>query len=334
MRDLAEILARLRELPTASPAALVTIVEVEGSSYRREGARMLVEPAETAGGLTGLLSGGCLERDLVTIAAAAIDAGAPRTVRYDLTSDEEALWGFGTGCSGKVTLLVEPLDPRLRTETVEWLCTLLESRRPVERTTVYRVESGEARQLEELLLPPVHLLLVGAERDTPALVRLARELGWATTVIDPRGDEASRGRFADLGGVRSSTPRELESAVELSARTAVVLATHRYLDDLAYLEVLLPAPVAYLALLGPAVRRDRLVADLESRRPGAAAAARERLRGPAGLDLGGRAPEEVALSIVAEIQATFAGRDARPLSARASAQRPREAPVLEPRRRP
>jgi xanthine dehydrogenase accessory factor len=107
MRELREILARARALSAAgSPAALATIVAVEGSSYRREGARLLLEPDGEA---TGVLSGGCLERDLARAAAEVVAGGAARTLVYDLTADDEAIYGLGLGCAGRVTLLVEPL---------------------------------------------------------------------------------------------------------------------------------------------------------------------------------------------------------------------------------
>ncbi len=94
---------------------LATIARVEGSSYRREGARLLVEPD---GRLTGVLSGGCLERDIVALADETLAGGRAAHVQvYDLTADEEAIWGTGTGCAGQVTLLLEPLDaPRRQAE--------------------------------------------------------------------------------------------------------------------------------------------------------------------------------------------------------------------------
>jgi len=381
MRDLEALLARLRELAAEAPAALATIVRVEGSSYRREGARLLIEPG---GRLTGMLSAGCLERDLARIADEALEAGAARTVDYDLTEEGEAIWGAGTGCSGHVTLLVEPLDGAGRRRAVERLSLPLEARRELRLATVYAaapasapgapsigaslafvagdatpdagavpswraaaasalaaLAPAEARPLRvagdgcevallaESLPPPIHLLVLGAERDVPALARLGRELGWAVTVVDPRPTEGAAARVGGAARYLGAAPRELAGAVELSARTAVVLATHRYLDDLAYLAELDGVEVGHLALLGPTARRRRLLGDLERLAPGAATRLDARLSGPAGLDLGGRRPEEVALSVVAEIQARFHDRTARPLGPRAAAR----AGGVEPARR-
>lgn len=415
MRELHELLSRLRALErTDAPATLATIARVEGSSYRREGTRMLVEPD---GRLTGVLTGGCLERDIVALAAETLAAGRARSLTYDLTADEEAIWGTGSGCAGKVTLLLEPLDAARREAAISWLETVLEARREVRIATLFRFESGGGedgaqvgdriafsidgvgistaprgrgselvaapappmrkapsgpagapptafsihgaffempgteetlRQLSDLpagtaravdfappagaaegvasvllesVLPPIHLVLIGAERDAPALARLGLELGWALTVVDPRPSAAGAARFGAGVSYLGAGPRELlRSGVELSPRTALVLATHRYLDDLAFLTELADArraPVGHLALLGPVRRRERLLADLARLDPELAATARARLRSPAGLDLGGRAPEEVALAVVAEIQATCHGRGARPLTEKA-----------------
>jgi len=429
VRDLREILERLREAEPATPLALATIVRVVGSSYRREGARLLIEGS---GRMTGMLSAGCLERDLAARALALVEAESPTTIEYDLTAEGEAIWGTGTGCAGHVTLLVESLGASARARWIDRLAALLEERRELRLATVWRtpatpkmetptlgatlarfdrsllvgsdrVEStaspvrvgpgsnpgspvkgvagedpdssppslslpafssasgaveprsgvpdaagaparwidladrelqrlaaGEARTVElageerglallvESVPPPVHLLILGGERDAPPLARLAVELGWEVTVVEGRDAPDAARRFGT--GVRHAVvpPRALLRSVELSHRTAVLLATHRYLDDLAYLAEIDPAAVGYLALLGPRSRRARLLGDLERLRPGAAAKVDVRLAGPAGLDLGGRRPEEVALAIVAEIQARFSGRDARALGPRAA----------------
>lgn len=329
MRDRIDLLARLRALPADAAAALVTVVRVEGSSYRREGTRLLLE---ADGRLTGLLSGGCLERELASRAAELTAAAAPRLLVYDLTAEQEAIWGFGTGCAGRLSLWIEPLTAERRGATIALLADLIERR--VERRLATRfVAAGElpatraeereqvaarlaaltpgeviADQLAtagktvelllESLLPPIHLLILGAGRDTEPLARFGGELGWATTVVEPGSPPLAR----------------LAGEVEISPRTAVVVATHRYLDDLAAVEAFAGLPAGYFALLGPSARRQRLLDDLARRAPALAGSVAARLRGPAGLDLGGRAPEEVALAIVAEIQSVFSGRDARPLT--------------------
>lgn len=329
MRDRIDLLARLRTLPPDAAAALVTVVRVEGSSYRREGTRLLIEGD---GRLTGLVSGGCLERELASRAPELTAAGPPRLLVYDLTGEQEAIWGFGTGCAGRLSLWIEPLTAGRRAAAIALLADLVERR--VERRVATRFVAagalpaegvGEGEQIAarlaalapgevrtarlpaaggplglllESLLPAIHLLIVGSGRDVEPLAGFGRHLGWATTVVEPGSPPLAR----------------LAAEFEISPRTAVVVATHRYLDDLAAVESLAGGPAGYFALLGPAARRERLLDDLARRAPALAEQAGARLRGPAGLDLGGRAPEEVALAIVAEIQAVFSGRDARPLT--------------------
>jgi len=342
MREARDLLARIRALRrSGSPAVVATIAAVAGSAYRREGTRLLIE---RDGALTGVLSGGCVERELLAPARGVLADGRPRTLRFDLSADEEAIWGFGLGCSGVLTLLLEPLaDAGGALEPA--LAAALEERREVVivtrvtpaggdggRVTVERtVSAGEpgdgggatgrelagAIELVERLAPPIHLVVVGAERDVVPLLRLATELGWQTTVVDPRPTAEAEARVAPLARYLGVAPRRLADEVAFDARTAVLVATHRYLDDLAYLGELDTAPLGYLGLLGPARRRQRLLADLDRRRGGGSAATALVVRGPAGLDLGGRSPHEVALAVTAEIQARFHGADARPLADKA-----------------
>lgn len=88
------------------PMALATIVRVKGSTYRREGAKMLLGPG---GAQVGAISGGCLEADLGTVAEEVVASGRPRLLRYDMTADDDAVWGLGLGCNGAIDVLVEPL---------------------------------------------------------------------------------------------------------------------------------------------------------------------------------------------------------------------------------
>ncbi len=367
MRDLIDLLARARELAVqGEPAVLATVVAVEGSAYRREGARLLVE---RDGRLTGVLSGGCLERDLAERAAAVFEHRAPTLAVYDLRAPDEALWGLGLGCGGKVTLLLEPLLPAegadsplaahvrvAATRTPEALATVFAtagaanplrvgdrfSDRPglapsgldprIHETLVAArggarpfstripVADGASDLLCEHLTPPPRLAIVGAGRDAVPLARLARELGWESVVADPRPTDAAAARFTGFATYVDGGPRTLVERLRIDAWTALVVMTHNYLDDLAALAELLPCASAYLGLLGPAARRDRLLSDLAMQGVTPAPADLARLHAPAGLDLGGRSPDEVALAIVAEIQDTFTGtsgraRDAREVSA-------------------
>ena len=106
----------------ANPAVLATVVRVEGSAYRRPGARMLIESDGTA---VGMVSGGCLETDLAERARDVLEAGSPRTVVYDMRSPDDIVWGLGLGCDGEVRVLLEVLDPR---RLPAWISVAVEAR--------------------------------------------------------------------------------------------------------------------------------------------------------------------------------------------------------------
>lgn len=318
MKELRRILARARQLrTTGTPAVLATIVAVEGSAYRREGARLLIE---RDGSLTGVLSGGCLERDLAARAAEVLQSGQPALATYDLRAPDEYLWGLGLGCGGKVTLLLEPLPVAENAASpLDPFARIALDRSPA----VVETRLAEKLLLREQIFPPLRLLLAGAGRDAVPLARFADELGWETVVLDARPTAAAAERFDGLARFAGVAPRELASAATIDRFTAAVVLTHNYLDDLAWLAALLPTAAPYVGLLGPAARRDRLLADLAAQGFVLDGPMRARLHGPAGLDLGGRAPEQVALSIVAEIQAVLSGAGAAPLSRKpASAEAP------------
>lgn len=86
-------------------AALATVVRVQGSAYRREGAKMLIKENNQ---YVGMISGGCLESDVAEVAKTVMRNGEPIMKSYDL--DEDLVWGLGLGCPGKVDIYIEPLS--------------------------------------------------------------------------------------------------------------------------------------------------------------------------------------------------------------------------------
>jgi xanthine/CO dehydrogenase XdhC/CoxF family maturation factor len=160
-----------------------------------------------------------------------------------------------------------------------------------------------------LALPP-KLLILGAGPDAAPIVDFAARVNWKVTVVDHRPAYADPSHFPTAERVVLARPEELDSAVELSQFSAVVIMSHHLPSDLSYLRVLSESTIPYIGLLGPAARREKLLSDLGDER---AQRLRARLHAPVGLALGGRSPESVALSIVAEIHAFVHGTHARPL---------------------
>ena len=149
MRELQKIAAKLAAvLPGEAPLALATVVHVEGSSYRRSGAKMLIDPSGTT---TGTVSGGCLESDVILQAQAVLADGVPRLLRYDTTSEQDRIMGSGLGCDGIVEVFVEQLSSQ--SDKAAWLRDAVTSRQPMAMMTVLECDlRGDAQPGRVLLV--------------------------------------------------------------------------------------------------------------------------------------------------------------------------------------
>ena len=172
------------------------------------------------------------------------------------------------------------------------------------------------RALLEVLTPPLRLVVYGAGNDAQPLAHLAASLGWHITVVDGRPHLATAARFPEAAAVRVVPVQELEAQVP-DPDAYHVLLSHNYAYDLAALHALRPSPAPYIGLLGPRLKAARLLDALGLTGAEQQELLRERLHSPIGLDLGSETPEEIALAIVAEIQARRSGRQGRPLRERA-----------------
>jgi len=355
--ELLEVLDAVRSFRDAGEAlALATIVDVRGSTYRRPGARLVVT---RRGDLVGNLSGGCLEGEVADVARAVMEDGRPRLASFDLTADDEAVWGWGLGCNGAFEVFVEPAEPAAAVG--EAIRSAMEAERPLAIVTV--IESaddgvpagarvlvgtegsaegslgnrdadgsaasaarealaagrseiralpspaGGMRAFVEVVEPPLRLLVCGAGHDAIPLVRFAASLGWRVDVVDDRDAFLASERFPEARAfVYVERPEEAARASGADARTYVVVMTHNYLRDRGYLRAFLESDVAYLGMLGPRRRLERLLGDLRDEGVLAAGEPPDRLHGPAGLDVGAEGPEEIAWAIVGEVLAVRRGR--------------------------
>lgn len=327
------------------PFALATVVGVRGSTYRGLAARQAVSEHSAS---VGTISGGCLDNDLHQVAATVIGTGKPVLVEFDLTADDEAIWGWGIGCNGATEVLVEPsssaleLAGRLRashlgrrsaiihsldpdslaarrfispTGDTPVVGKLTEAAQEAMREGRHRVVEVEGeRSLIEVVGSPSRLLVCGAGHDADPVVRYGRELGFETIVTDDRRHLLTTERFPDGTELVHAEARELSSVVPLDERTYVVLMSHNYLRDLEYLRQLHGSPVPYIGALGPGERLDRLYADLASEGVVFDEAMKGRIRGPAGLDIGAEGPVEIAWSILSEVLALRTGATGEPVS--------------------
>jgi xanthine dehydrogenase accessory factor len=166
------------------------------------------------------------------------------------------------------------------------------------------LESSTLRLFALPLALPPRLLLLGGGPDAAPIVELASRLTWKVTVYDHRPAYAQATHFPAADHVVLGRPDALSQTLDLGAYEAAVVMSHHLPSDLEYLRALATSPIGYVGLLGPPHRREKLLEDLGA----ASEELRRRLRAPVGLDLGGRNPESIALSIVAEIQAYLHGR--------------------------
>jgi len=326
MKELQAIVRALTN-GTRHESVLATLVSVAGSSYRRPGARLLVQPDGTR---LGSISGGCLEEDVLARAQRVRATGQPDAVIYDTTSENDLVWGVGLGCHGVVRVLIEKLPPH-----PSWAAALaanFAARRPSALAVQHDGEDVAAwgtrlaapgdcpdpeRLFLDLISPPTALVIFGAGDDAQPLARLAKDLGWHVTLADPRPAFATRKRFPAADAFHIAPADQLVARVAPGADALAVVMTHHYVHDVPLLRALIVRPLAYLGLLGPKQRAEKILADLAAGGVTISPEQRARLHAPVGLDLGADSPEQVALAIVAEMQAVLRGRDARPLRERA-----------------
>jgi xanthine/CO dehydrogenase XdhC/CoxF family maturation factor len=278
-----------------------------------------------------------------------IDTGKAHLVTYNTGgSDEDLLWGLGVGCEGAMQILLLRTGPAEGWQPLDHLARALAShartafglvvesdsrhlgagrvllpdhltelpgtlRSELDARLAHATRSGQAEWLQSdglrilavpLALPP-RLLLLGAGPDALPIVDLAARLSWKTTVFDHRSAYAQAAHFPAAERVVLGRAGDLARTLELASYDAAVIMSHHLPSDLEYLRVMSASRIGYVGLLGPPARRERLLSDLGADATGLDG----RLRAPVGLDLGGRAPESIALSIVAEIHAHLAGRE-------------------------
>lgn len=178
----------------------------------------------------------------------------------------------------------------------------------------YPFGDGAVEVVHEVVPPPRPLVIFGGNYDALPVARFAHALGWDVTLVERRPLlAASSAEFAQHARVVIGRAPEVVSRLALTPRTAVVVMTHNYDEDRALVQGLIAGPARYIGMLGPRRRTERILSELAAAGTPIDAAVRARIHGPVGLDLGARSPEEIALSIVAEVQAVTAARTARPL---------------------
>ncbi len=296
-------------------SVLATVVDLEGSSYRRPGVRMLISEA---GDMHGAVSGGCVEKEVLRQSQSVFKTGIAKVMTYD--------GRFRLGCEGILYILLEPLqisetlfdtiqdcflNRKTFASTSYFEPQFIESKTfgtqlEIDSNTFglhpsYSFQQNDRLQLFKQEFQPIfQLYIFGAEHDAVQLCDLAAKIGWDVHIIAPPDEQKTIDYFK--GAKTLSTP--LMDAIDVSGigeNTAVILMSHSFNKDVQYLLALKDTQPTYLGLLGPSNRRERLFSELLNYAPDMPYDFFERMHGPTGLNIGAESPAEIALSIIAEI---------------------------------
>ena len=305
------------------------IFKTEGSCYRKAGAMMLFSDA---GHQLGILSGGCLESDIVKKAHRVMADGVSRTAVYDDEDEEDIAFKLGVGCGGVVHLSLVPLNASNGYLALDHVNQLLSSGKKCEwRTDVAGTaatceavapdaelgvklatkatlsKQNGSQMLSVPLRPPIHLLVVGGGFDATFMTKLANQQGWLVSLWDPRPAQARVEHFPEVNYLIEDTePSGLAlHMAEHSIQAAVLMSHHREIDAKA-LNVLSQQQVHYVAMLGPLHRKQEIM-DLAGITHTKFC---DYFASPAGFDIGGELPEHIALSVISQCHALFHGKPA------------------------
>jgi xanthine/CO dehydrogenase XdhC/CoxF family maturation factor/CTP:molybdopterin cytidylyltransferase MocA len=343
LHELVECYLSLKEKNNA--LVMATLVETEGSTYRKPGARILID--ESLNQYSILAMG--INDSILEQAREIFSIQSSKLVTVDLRNESRTEWEAGQDSNGMLSIFFEYISVEddnsilqrlayfIKENQTAALITVTESANEDlaigtsllissgkadeillnESTTEYVVDeasdvinTGKPRYQAfltaensfhafiDLLEAPFHLLIFGAGSDVGSLVKLARFTGWQVSISDP-SEACNRENFPEANYCHVINPETVTDLLDQYHYDAVVLMTHSFDNDLIYLRNLAHTKTPYIGLLGPEAKRDKLLEQLANEKSELS----HRLYGPTGLDIGAELPEEIALSIISEIQA-------------------------------
>ncbi len=340
-------------------SALATIVNVKGSAYRREGAKMFIHENDH---VIGMLSGGCLEADVIEEARAVMRSGEPLLKTYEL--DEALVWGLGLGCPGTVKIYIEPIysfreekmAEQLNSPFEMWLRNMKEEKEGIlatvlpdhkfkngnknqgrffisrengdfgdlgdenlnlqvrkiaknklaeenshSETCLLMLPSGEEMNVFlDVYLPPAEIMIFGAGHDAVPVAKYAVSLGFKTTIVDEREAYNNEERFPHTERLIISKS-EFHEKLTIGQRTYIIVMNHHLEKDSETLKFALPSKSPYIGVLGPYKRRTKILAAIKEEGISYGEWELKRLYSPIGLNIGAVTPEEIAISVIAEV---------------------------------
>ncbi|MEG3768246.1 XdhC family protein [Alteromonas sp. 14N.309.X.WAT.G.H12] len=290
---------------------VATIVATEGSSYRKAGAMMLFNDK---GIQLGVVSGGCLENDILHQARRCWERGVSRIVTYDMQEEGDIAWRLGLGCGGEVTLLLQPVDgisgylglPELLAKLEKSMpCYYIQ---PLSEGKPHAMVSETSSSIDGVFVceitPPPVLVILGGGVDAIPVSDIANRLGWHVIVNDSRPRYARAKDFISATQTAALPANALDQAAWYHKAQGIIVMHHHVqmdADSLRMLAQVAPDKLVYLALLGPYHRAERVLKEAgitEADLPTA-------LFAPAGLAIGGDLPESIALSMLSQAHGVF-----------------------------
>ncbi len=348
-KELLEIIKYFERVePESTETVLVTVVDVQGSSYRLPGARMLIGEG---GEMLGTVSGGCLEADVLERASRVLQSGTAEIFTYDMTAQEDSVFSLNMGCRGVIRILLE----RPAQDFIDFCRCLYQTRRNGLAATLISaktesiqvgarlileegnlIKSDFSAEMAENLLPeclsvlqekksklfendsgefflefipaPISLIVFGAGADAIPVAETAKNLGWRVCVVDHRAAFANRERFRAADEIVLTRAENLAGNLTIDENTVAVVMSHNYEHDKNIVRFLLESDARYVGALGPKRRTENILREWRESGVVFSAQQLEKLYAPIGLDIGGDTPESIALAIIAEIKSVLANR--------------------------
>jgi xanthine dehydrogenase accessory factor len=311
-------------------SVLITVVDLDGSSYRKPGVRMLIHEDHT---MVGAVSGGCVENEIIRQSKLVFQTGQAKIITYD--------GRFRLGCEGFLYILIEPFQPG--DAFLEALHKAIAQRTELKLISKYKREEGAFKKLgtyvkiedkeftlsqnvelkdlksgdfntfSQTLAPQFRLIIFGSEHDAAHLTQYAALTGWRVDIIAKPSEHRSIKDFPGASSFTASQPEQLHLS-DIDPQTAVMIMTHSFSSDLKALIALKDCRPAYIGLLGPIHKRENLLSQLMTFNPDLNEHFLNSIYGPAGLNIGSETPQEIAISIISEILSVL--RKKKPISLR------------------
>lgn len=319
-KSLDNIYQILKELHTSSEDfVLATIIHVEGTAYLKTGTTMLIRKDGTS---LGVLSPGCLEEDIIQQSNQVFKGKRSHLLVYDLNYEEEPSLGYGVGCNGVLFILLERIDElfiknveKMKKEmkagkviiltksmsydfsllTYEWASLRNEEIKGGLNWELLLDRENGLYSFTHIILPQPRIVVFGAGMDARPVVKLAASCGFSVIVCDWRETFCNKKYFPDADRLIIGFPNEIFQELELLPEDFVIIMSHNFYRDKEIIQLIRKHTVRYLGLLGSKQRSKALLKN----------DFRQQISAPIGFPIGAQGPEEIAVSIMAEIIARY-----------------------------